>query len=87
MAKLISIFFPVRKGSKRVRNKNTRKIKHYDHGLLEIKVDHLKKLRKLFREKINNYEIEFVFSTNCEKTKNLFENNKSDNNYDPSYNK
>ena len=69
MSKLISIFFPVRKGSKRVKNKNTRKIKHYGHGLLEIKVDHLKKLRKLFSEKINKYEIEFVFSTNCEKTK------------------
>ena len=74
MSKLISIFFPVRKGSKRVKNKNIRKIKHYDHGLLEIKVKHLKKLRKLFKEKLNNYEIEFVFSTNCEKTKKFLKN-------------
>lgn len=76
MSKLLSIFFPVRKGSKRVKNKNIRKIKHYDHGLLEIKVKHLKKLRKLFKEKLNNYEIEFVFSTNCEKTKKFLKNKK-----------
>jgi len=71
MKNLISIFFPVRKGSKRVKNKNTRKIKNYKFGLLEIKVNHLKKLKKLLKEKLTNYKIEFVFSTNCKKTKNF----------------
>ena len=69
MVKLISFFFPVRKGSKRVKNKNTRKIKKYNFGLLEIKVNHLKKLRIMFKNNIKPYDVEFVFSTNCEKTK------------------
>ena len=62
MAKLISFFFPVRKGSKRVKNKNTRKIKKYNYGLLEIKVNHLKKLRELFKNNLKHYDVEFVFS-------------------------
>ena len=74
MGKLVSIFFPVRKGSKRIKNKNIRKINQYDHGLLEIKVNHLKKLRKLFKDKFHDYEIEFVFSTNCKKTKKFLKN-------------
>ncbi len=69
MGKLISIFFPVRSGSKRIENKNTRPIKEYKKGLLEIKTNHLLKLKKIFKRNLPNYEFEIVFSTNCKKTK------------------
>jgi len=69
---MISFFFPVRSGSKRVKNKNIRKILNYKLGLLEIKINHLKKLRNLIL-KNKKYKIlkdsEYVFSTNCSVTK------------------
>ena len=69
---MISFFFPVRSGSKRVKNKNIRRVLNYKLGLLEIKIDHLKKLRNLIL-KNRKYKFlkdsEFVFSTNCNVTK------------------
>mgnify|MGYP001240708164 FL=1 len=69
MGKLVSIFFPVRKGSKRIKNKNIKPIKNFKAGLLEIKVNHLIKLNNIFKKDLPNYKLEVVFSTNCKKTK------------------
>ena len=40
---MISFFFPVRSGSKRVKNKNIRRVLNYKFGLLEIKNKSFKK--------------------------------------------
>ena len=57
---MISVFIPVRKGSKRVKNKNIRAIGKYKLGLLEIK---LKQLKKLIKINNNKYNFEFIVST------------------------
>ena len=57
---MISVFIPVRKGSKRVKNKNIRAIGKYKLGLLEIK---LKQLEKLIKINNNKYNLEFIVST------------------------
>ena len=64
---MISFFIPVRKNSKRIKNKNVTKIGKYKHGLTQIKVTHLKKLKKIIEKK---YKVEFIISTDCEKVKN-----------------
>ncbi len=40
----ISVFLPTRKGSERVKNKNTRKFSKFEGGLLELKLRQLKEL-------------------------------------------
>ena len=68
---MISIFIPVRKGSKRISNKNTTKISSFKHGLVEIKVKQFARLRNIIK-KDKNYkylkDIEIIFSTDCKKT-------------------
>lgn len=54
----ISVFLPTRKGSERVKNKNTRKFSEFEGGLLELK---LKQLAKLDVDEV-------VLSTNDEKS-------------------
>ena len=54
----ISIFLPTRRGSQRVRNKNTRAFSNYKGGLLELK---LKQLLQLDVEEI-------ILSTNDEES-------------------
>ena len=68
---MISFFIPIRKGSKRVINKNTRPILHFKKGLTEIKVRQLLKLKHLLKKENTKSlkEFEFVISTNCEKVK------------------
>ncbi len=65
MPKLISFFIPIRKGSKRVKNKNLKKLPGYKHGLTELKINHLKKFRKLVK-KFSKNEFEYVVSTDDE---------------------
>ena len=43
---MISFFIPIRKGSKRIINKNLKKLPKYNHGLTELKIIQLKNLRK-----------------------------------------
>lgn len=62
---MISIFIPIRKGSKRVKNKNTKKIGKFNLGLTEIKIKQIIKLKKILG---NKHKIEFVVATNCLKT-------------------
>jgi len=59
---MISIFVPIRAGSKRVKNKNIRKISNFQLGLTEIKIKQLLKLKKKLGKK---KDIEFVIATNC----------------------
>ncbi|WZL88725.1 hypothetical protein VS868_14100 [Salinimicrobium sp. 3283s] len=43
----ISVFLPTRKGSERVKNKNTRQFSDFEGGLLELKLKQLAKLEKV----------------------------------------
>ena len=63
---MISFFLPIRSGSKRVKNKNLKKLPGYRFGLTEIKIKQLNKLRNYLKKK--NKKFEFVVSTNCKKT-------------------
>ncbi|PRX43498.1 acylneuraminate cytidylyltransferase family protein [Salegentibacter salegens] len=64
----ISVFLPTRKGSERVKNKNTRKFSNFDGGLLELK---LKQLAKLDVDEV-------VLSTNDEESLAVARNFESD---------
>ena len=46
---MISIFIPIRKNSKRIKNKNIKKIGKFKYGLTEIKINHLEKLKNIFQ--------------------------------------
>ncbi len=62
---MISIFIPIRSGSKRVKNKNIKKIGKFNLGLTEIKIKQIFKLKKILGK---SRKIEFVIATNCLKT-------------------
>jgi len=65
---MISFFIPIRKNSKRIKNKNIRPLPNLRYGLIEMKVKQLKKLRNLVKKnkpKMFN-KIEYIISTNCE---------------------
>lgn len=70
---MISFFIPIRKNSKRVKNKNTRPLPYFKYGLTEIKIMQLKKFRNLVKRKNPKLfnKIEIIVSTNCEKVKNF----------------
>ncbi len=69
---MISIFLPIRKGSKRILNKNFKSLPGYKYGLTEIKIKHFKKLRsKLSNLKV---KVEFVVSTDSKKIFKIFKN-------------
>ena len=63
--KLISIFVPIRKNSKRVKNKNIKQIKHHKLGLTEIKISQIfELLKKIKKDKIlkqYNYEASILY--------------------------
>ncbi len=68
---MISFFIPIRKGSKRIKNKNIKPIKNFKLGLTEIKILQLRKLKNAIN-KLNLKKfspIEFVVSTDCAKVK------------------
>lgn len=65
---MISFFIPIRSGSKRVKNKNLRKLPGFKFGLTEIKIKQLEKFRKYIKYKKTNLRFEYVVSTNCKKT-------------------
>lgn len=64
----ISVFLPTRKGSERVKNKNTRKFSDFEGGLLELK---LKQLAKLDVDEV-------ILSTNDEESIAVARNFESD---------
>ena len=67
---MISFFIPIRKGSKRIINKNLKKLPRNKHGLTELKITQLKKLRKELSSKIKQ-QVEFIVSTNCNNVLNF----------------
>ena len=68
---MISIFLPIRKGSKRVLNKNFKPLPNYKFGLTEIKIKQLLNFKKLVSSQNLKEKFEYVVSTNCEKTINF----------------
>ena len=55
---MISFFIPIRKGSKRVKNKNIKKLENYKLGLTELKINQLKKFKQLLEE--TNYSVKIL---------------------------
>ena len=69
---MISIFLPIRKGSKRIKNKNIKKFNNYKLGLTELKIYQLRKFReKTLRRNIFNQEFEYIISTDIPKVINF----------------
>ncbi len=70
----LSIFIPIRKGSKRIKNKNIKPLPNYNFGLTELKILQIKRLQKKLNnmKEINNLEI--IVSTDCPKVKNYIKN-------------
>ena len=64
---MISFFLPIRKGSKRIINKNFKSLPGYKFGLTELKIIQLKKFKNLSKKHFPNLDFEFVVSTNCKK--------------------
>ena len=62
---MISFFIPIRKNSKRVKNKNIKKIRNYSSGLTEIKVKQLSRFRSLIRKDkiLKKIKFEYVISS------------------------
>jgi N-acylneuraminate cytidylyltransferase len=65
---MISFFIPIRKNSKRIKNKNSIRVNKYKYGLTEIKIKQFKKLKKILEKK--KIIAEFVVSTDCSVIKN-----------------
>ena len=72
---MISFFIPIKKNSKRIKNKSTRKIERFKLGLTEIKILHLKKLRNILKKDNRFPKAEFIISTDCEKVKKYVKKN------------
>lgn len=70
----ITIFLPIRKGSKRIKNKNIKSLPGFKLGMTELKIYQLNKLRTAYK-KIYKKDLEIIVSTDCPKilkfTKNL----------------
>ncbi len=68
---MISFFIPIRKGSKRVKDKNIKPLPGYKFGVTELKIRQLFRLRKLIKKQKKKHlnKFEFVVSTDCLRTK------------------
>ena len=63
---MISIFIPIRKGSKRIKNKNFKSLPKFRFGLTELKIRQLEKLKTSLKKEISQ-PFEFIVSTDSEK--------------------
>ena len=70
---MISFFIPIKKISRRVKKKNTRRIFHYKLGLTEIKILQLLKFKNIIiRDKVlKKYKFEFIVSSDDTKVENF----------------
>ena len=50
----LNVFIPIRKGSKRIKDKNTKTLLNFKYGLTEIKIMQLNKFRKIFKKNLKN---------------------------------
>lgn len=73
--KSISIFLPIRKNSKRLKNKNILSLKKYKLGLSEIKIKQLINLKKILENK--GFDIEIIVSTDIKKIISYLKDNKN----------
>lgn len=69
---MISIFIPIRKGSKRVINKNFKRLPYFQNGLTEIKLKQLKKFKHL--SKSFKQKFEYVVSSDSKKILKILKN-------------
>ena len=69
----ITIFVPIRRGSKRIKNKNIKALPGFRMGLTELKIKQLNKLR-LKCKKNKKINLDFVISTDCKKVKKFVQN-------------
>ena len=71
---MISFFIPIRKGSKRIKNKNIKKLENYKLGLTELKINQLKKFRTIVKkDKSLNHIFEYIISTDIKEVINFCE--------------
>ena len=62
---MISIFLPIRKGSRRIINKNLKKLPYFKNGLTELKIKQLEMFKNVsFKLK---HKFEYVVSTDNDK--------------------
>jgi CMP-N-acetylneuraminic acid synthetase len=69
----ITIFLPIRKGSKRIKNKNIKPLPGLKFGLTELKINQLNKLRIIYKKNFNK-NIDIIIATDCEKIINFTKN-------------
>ncbi len=66
----VCVFLPIRKGSKRIKNKNTKSLPNLKLGITELKINQLNKLRIAYK-KIYKKKLEIIISTDCIKIYNF----------------
>lgn len=68
---MISFFLPIKKNSKRVKNKNTKKINNFQFGLTEIKISQLKKFYNFVKKDniLKKEKFEYIVSSDNEQIK------------------
>jgi CMP-N-acetylneuraminic acid synthetase len=73
---VISFFIPIKKISKRIKNKNIRSIKNFKFGLTQIKITQLIKFKNLVKKNkfLNKFKFEFIVSSDSKKIKNFLFN-------------
>lgn len=64
----LSVFIPIRKGSKRIKNKNLKSLPGLAKGLTELKIIQLKKLKKIFKNKFKS-NLDVIITSDCQKVK------------------
>jgi CMP-N-acetylneuraminic acid synthetase len=62
----ISFFLPIRRNSKRIKNKNIKSLPGFKFGLTEIKIKQINKLRKIIKKNLK-IDTEYVISTDSKK--------------------
>ena len=73
---MISFFIPIRSGSKRIKDKNTRSLPRFNFGLTEIKIKQIQKFKNLVKKYKIKQDFEYIVSTNCKKTIKYLKNYK-----------
>ena len=70
---MISFFIPIRKNSKRVKNKNLKRIGEYKFGLTEIKLNQLEKFKNNIKKDkvLKKIEFEYVISSDDRRIYNI----------------
>ena len=66
---MITIFLPIRKGSKRIINKNLKKLPYFKNGLTELKIKQLEMFKKVSLKL--EHKFEYVVSTDSDKIINI----------------